>query len=175
MCHVSISPCKTCRRRGGVLSVHCDRSDVLRRLTGLLLVTAVVAGCGDSAGEQVDVALAGGQLRVSFTTRCEVSYLRMNAVDPVTGLAASDPWWEIRADDGARILNSVTTGAPPDGFSEITDRTSEPPPERLDLMVKEALIFVGRIDTGALADGGQHRVELREAMSELRPAAARRC
>jgi len=142
---------------------------------GLLLVTAVVAGCGESAGEQVDVALVAGQLRVSFTIRCEVSYLRMNAVDPVTGLAAPDPWWEIRASDGARVLDAVTTGAPPDGFAEVTDRTSEPPPERLDLMVKEALIFVGRIDTGALADGGQHRVELREAMSELRPATAHRC
>lgn len=42
-------------------------------------------------------------------------------------------------------------------------------------MVTEQLIFVGRIDTDALVDGGQHRAELGETMSELRPAAAHRC
>jgi hypothetical protein len=140
-----------------------------------LLVSGLTAGCGDEEHEKIDVQIASGALRVSFTRPCEVAFLRLTAVDPATGLASPSPWWEIRATAGAAVLDAVTPGTPPAGFEELTDATAGAVPAALDLTVKHGQVFAARIDTAVLTDGALHTVELREVMSELRPAARARC
>ncbi|MET7820055.1 hypothetical protein [Micromonospora zamorensis] len=140
----------------------------------LMLSTAALAACQSEVADEVTVRRTDGVLTLDFARHCPVRQLTLRPLAAIGQPIGDEPWWQIRATEGAPEVATLEVGPTVAGFEVTTDHTAEDAAPLLALTVRHELLFGATIDVRDLGDGASRTYRLAPVMTETLPN-PRRC